>query len=94
MDLKTLFETIDIEALDKYVGKASTINIENKNQYTTQINDAREFVNEYIGRSFHDKTDVSKIWDCISHISQIYRQVYFEIGLCAGIKLGHDLHTD
>ena len=93
MDLKTLLETIDIEIVENYISKVGTIDIDNKNEYIVQINNAIKRTQENISILFTNESDTDKVWDCIACISQAYRQIYFEIGLCAGIKLGHELHN-
>lgn len=95
MNLKELIKRIDIDNVEKYVKKCSsnTTN-DNNDKYEAQIKRIINKTSEYIDKILTDKSEANELWMYISALTRTYKEIYFEMGLCAGVRLGHEIHND
>lgn len=60
--------------------------------YSEQISDAREKAKNFLQKRFPDIDDYDEIYGYFDEQVSVYEEVYFEVGLIVGAKIGFQLH--
>lgn len=93
LQLKEVLESIDIENVENYVRRCcAETNNDNTAKYQMQINNALTNLEKCIDDIKNGNGDMNLLWGYISHYGKVYRDIYFELGVCTGVKIGYELN--
>ena len=89
---------------DDYLQRAELISLQNflrnggetcekssQKTYSQQLNEARSKANAFFEQNFHDIEEQDKISEYFYEQASVYEEVFFEIGLIVGAKIGFQL---
>lgn len=62
--------------------------------YTEKICNAMEYAENEIKKLLTDKDLNYNVWQYISHLTYVYKEVYFQVGMRVGAKIGYQLYKD
>ena len=93
MDFKNLLKRADLYSIQTFLkyGVESYVKPDTLS-YSQRLRDANKNMTDFFKNKFPDSEELDKILTFFDEQTSIYEEVYFEIGLLSGMKIGFEIN--